>query len=133
MSGEKIMIVDDESHVIRSLSFVLGKEGYVVETADNGDDAIIKSLQFQPEIMFLDVMMPGKNGYEVCQEIRRSPLLKNIYIIILSAKGWDIDRAKALSVGANEFMSKPFSPRDVVSKINQICEGLSRPQTEVQL
>jgi two-component system, OmpR family, phosphate regulon response regulator PhoB len=124
MSGEKIMIVDDESHVIRSLSFVLGKEGYKVESADNGNDAISRALEFRPEVIFLDVMMPGKNGYEVCQEIRQTPDLKSIYIIILSAKGWDIDRAKASSVGADEFMSKPFSPREVVTKISQICENI---------
>jgi two-component system alkaline phosphatase synthesis response regulator PhoP len=124
MSGEKIMVVDDEVHVIRSISYVLGKEGYLVETASNGDDGLTRVLEFKPQILFLDVMMPGKNGYEVCQEIRRTPVLKNTYIIILSAKGWDIDRTKALSVGADEFMSKPFSPRDVVSKTNQICAEL---------
>jgi two-component system alkaline phosphatase synthesis response regulator PhoP len=124
MSGEKIMVVDDEVHVIRSISYVLGKEGYLVETASNGDDGLTRVLEFKPQILFLDVMMPGKNGYEVCQEIRRTPVLKNTYIIMLSAKGWDIDRTKALSVGADEFMSKPFSPRDVVSKTNQICAEL---------
>jgi DNA-binding response OmpR family regulator len=126
MNHPKIMIVDDEAHVIRSLSFVLGKEGYQIETAGDGDEALSKAQVFQPEVMFLDIMMPRKNGYEVCQAIRQDPLLKDTYIIMLSAKGWDIDRAKALNVGANEFMSKPFSPREVVLKTNQICEGLGQ-------
>ena len=125
MNNQRILVVDDEAHVIRSLSFVLGREGYQVETADNGNEAVLKSLEFRPEIIFLDVMMPGKNGYEVCQEIRRNEVLKDIYVIILSAKGWDLDRAKALSVGANEFMSKPFSPREVVTRVNRICQELS--------
>jgi DNA-binding response OmpR family regulator len=131
MSGEKILIVDDESHVIRSLSFVLTRAGYITETAENGEEALIKALKFQPAIMFLDVMMPKKNGYEVCQEIREIPILKDIYIIILSAKGWDIDRTKALGVGANEFMSKPFSPRDVVLKVDQICAGLTKQSIKI--
>jgi len=126
MNNTKIMLVDDENLVIRSLSFVLGKEGYQIETAANGEEALVKARVFQPDIMFLDIMMPLKNGYEVCQEMRQDPLLKETYIIMLSAKGWDIDRAKALSVGANEFMSKPFSPREVVARTQQISQGLNR-------
>jgi len=126
MNNTKIMLVDDENLVIRSLSFVLGKEGYQIETAANGEEALVKARVFQPDIMFLDIMMPLKNGYEVCQEMRQDPLLKETYIIMLSAKGWDIDRAKALSVGANEFMSKPFSPRELVARTQQISQGLNR-------
>jgi two-component system, OmpR family, alkaline phosphatase synthesis response regulator PhoP len=132
MGKEKILIVDDEPHVTRSLSFVLSRENYAVEMAENGEVGLTKALQFRPDIILLDVMMPGKNGYEVCHEIRQSPVLKDSYIIILSAKGWDIDRAKALTVGANEFMSKPFSPREVVSKIGQICQQLELQKIEAK-
>jgi two-component system, OmpR family, alkaline phosphatase synthesis response regulator PhoP len=120
VSGEKILIVDDEKLVILSLAFVLGKEGYVLNTAENGEEAVKKAREFQPDVMFLDIMMPKKNGYEVCQEIRNNPDLKDLYIIMLSAKGWDIDRTKALEVGANEFISKPFSPLDVVTRVKAI-------------
>jgi CheY-like chemotaxis protein len=126
VTGEKILIVDDEIHVIRSLAFVLGKAGYIVETAENGEEALTKVWEIQPDIIFLDIMMPRKNGYEVCQEIRNSPQLKDIYIIILSAKGWDIDRAKALSVGASEFISKPFSPLEVVTRVKTIVANLDQ-------
>jgi two-component system alkaline phosphatase synthesis response regulator PhoP len=130
VTSEKILIVDDEKHVIRSLAFVLGKAGYIVDTADNGEEAISKAREFRPDLMFLDIMMPMKNGYEVCQEIRNSPQLKDIYIVMLSAKGWDIDRAKALSVGANEFISKPFSPLDVVTRVKTIVANLAQTRNQ---
>jgi len=79
--------VDDEPHLVRSLSFILSKEGYEVVSAVNGEEALQKIRESKPDLMFLDVMMPKKNGYEVCQEIRSSPELKDIYIIMLTARG----------------------------------------------
>jgi DNA-binding response OmpR family regulator len=122
MSLKRILVADDEPHLIRSLSFILNKAGYEIVTASDGEEALKKMAEFKPEMIFLDLMMPKKNGYEVCQSIRKTPEYKDVYIIVLSAKGGDIDREKALNLGANEFMSKPFSPLDVLSKIKQIME-----------
>jgi CheY-like chemotaxis protein len=122
MSSKRILVVDDEPHLIRSLTFILDKEGYEVLMAGDGEEALKKVSETRPDMIFLDIMMPKKNGYEVCQTIRSIPELKDIYIIMLSAKGWEMDREKALSVGANEFMSKPFSPLDAVSRARKALE-----------
>jgi CheY-like chemotaxis protein len=114
---KRILVADDEPHLIRSISFVLNKAGYEVCTANDGDEALKKLVDFKPELIFLDIMMPKKNGYEVCEEIRQMPGYKDTHIIVLSAKGGDIDKEKAFNVGANEFISKPFSPLEVISRL----------------
>lgn len=120
MERKKIMVVDDEPHVIRSLDFVFSREGYAVTKAENGEDAIALVKKSKPDVMFLDVMMPRKNGYEICQEIKNDPGLKDIYIIILTAKGKESDRQKGFGVGADEVITKPFSPVNVVEKVKQL-------------
>jgi DNA-binding response OmpR family regulator len=116
MNSKRILVVDDEPHLIRSLTYILAKEGYTVDMAGDGEEALIRVAENRPDMIFLDIMMPKKNGYEVCETIRSAPDWQDIYIIMLSAKGWDIDREKALNVGANEFMSKPFSPMEAASR-----------------
>jgi DNA-binding response OmpR family regulator len=119
-NGRTILVVDDEPHVIKSLTFVLTKEGYEVASAENGEDALAKIQQLKPGLVFLDVMMPKKNGYEVCREVKKDPGLGGIYIIMLTAKGQEADREQGLSAGADEFMSKPFSPMGVVAKVREL-------------
>jgi len=119
MNTKKILVVDDEPHLIRSLTFILAKEGYELAVAANGEEALQKIAENKPDLIFLDIMMPKKNGYEVCEIIRRLPEFNDIYIIMLSAKGWDNDRVKAANVGANEFMSKPFSPLEVIARVRK--------------
>ncbi len=116
----KILVVDDEPNVIRSLTFVLSKEGYDVSSAINGEDAMAKVKQSKPDLMFLDVMMPKKNGYEVCQEVKSNSSLSDIHIIMLTAKGQEADREKGLNAGADEFMTKPFSPITVIDKVKEL-------------
>lgn len=120
MSDKKILVVDDEPNVVRTLTFVLKKEGYDVATAVNGEEALAKVRESKPRLMFLDVMMPKKNGYEVCQELKSDTNLSDIHIVILSAKGQEADREKALSMGANEFITKPFSPLGVVGRVKEL-------------
>jgi DNA-binding response OmpR family regulator len=117
MSGKKILVVDDEPHVIRTLTFVLNKEGYEVSSAGDGEEAMSKVRESKPSLMFLDVMMPKKNGYEVCQELKNDVSFNDIHIVMLSAKGQEADKEKALNVGADEFMTKPFSPVAIVEKV----------------
>jgi two-component system alkaline phosphatase synthesis response regulator PhoP len=119
-NGKKILIVDDEPHVIKSLTFVLTKEGYDVSSAENGEDAMAKIRQSKPSLVFLDVMMPRKNGYEVCQEVKKDSGLRDIRVIMLTAKGQEADREKGLNVGADEFMTKPFSPMGIVEKVKEL-------------
>jgi two-component system, OmpR family, alkaline phosphatase synthesis response regulator PhoP len=120
MNRKRILVVDDEPHLVRSLTFIMAREGYEVFTAVNGEEALDKAIQYKPDLIFLDIMMPKKNGYEVCAAIRQMPDLKNTYIFMLSAKGRESDREKALSAGANEFMSKPFSPLEIVARVKNI-------------
>ncbi|NQU16293.1 MAG: response regulator [Desulfobacteraceae bacterium] len=120
MSEKKILVVDDEPHILRSLTFVLKKEGYDVSSATNGEEALAKIRESKPSLMFLDVMMPKKNGYEVCQEVKGDPGLSDIYIIMLTAKGQEADREKGLGLGADEFITKPFSPMKVVERVREI-------------
>ena len=120
MSEKKILVVDDEPHIIRSLTFVLKKEGYDVSSATNGEEAMAKVRESKPSLMFLDVMMPKKNGYKVCQEVKGDPSLSGIYVIMLTAKGQETDRQKGLNLGADEFITKPFSPMQVVGRVREI-------------
>jgi len=120
MSDKKILIVDDDPNIIRSLTFVLGKGGYNTSSATNGEEALAKVRELKPDLIFLDIMMPKKNGYEVCQEIRSATDLNGIYIIMLSAKGQEADKTKGLGIGANEFMTKPFSPAGVVNRVKEL-------------
>lgn len=122
MSEQKIMVVDDEPHLVRSLTFILEKAGYNVSSASNGEEALSKIQQSKPDLVFLDVMMPKKNGYAVCEEIKKSPELKDIYVIILTAKGQETDRAQGLKAGADEFITKPFSPLEIVARVKKILE-----------
>ena len=120
MPGKKILVVDDEPNVIRTLTFVLKKEGYDVSSATNGEEAIAKVLESKPSLMFLDVMMPKKNGYQVCQELKSDSSLSDIHIIMLSAKGQEADKKEALNLGADEFMTKPFSPLGVIGRVKEL-------------
>ena len=119
-NGKKILLVDDEPNVVKSLAFVLRKEGYDVSSASNGEDAMTMIQESKPSLMFLDVMMPRKNGYEVCQEVKNNSALSDIHIIMLTAKGQEADKEKGLNAGADEFMTKPFSPMVVVDRVKEL-------------
>lgn len=119
-NGKKIIVVDDEPNVIRSISFVLSKEGYEVSSAENGEDGLAKIRQLKPDLVFLDVMMPKKNGYEVCQEVKKDSSLSKVHVIMLTAKGQEADREQGMKVGADEFMTKPFSPIAVIDKVREL-------------
>ena len=122
MNEKRILVVDDEPHVVRSLTFVLKKEGYDVSSATDGEEAIAEVRKSKPNLMFLDVMMPKKNGYQVCQEIKDDPGLSDIYIIMLTAKGQEADREKGLSLGADEFITKPFSPMKIIERVGELLK-----------
>lgn len=112
-----ILVVDDEPYILRSLSYLLTREGYAVETASNGEEALALLRKLQPPVVFLDVMMPRMSGYDVCKRIKEDPTLSNTYVIMLSARGQQTDRERGLSGGADEYITKPFSPREVAQRV----------------
>lgn len=119
-TNRRILIADDEPYILRSLSFVLQKEGFEIETACDGVETLEKARQFRPKILFLDIMMSLEDGYEVCEELKSAPDTKDIYVIMLTAKGQIIDKKRGLEVGADEYITKPFSPREIVNKVKEI-------------
>lgn len=117
MAEADILIADDEPHVIRALSFVFEKEGYAVATASNGREALEKIRDTMPRMVFLDLIMPKMTGDEVCRAVKGEDVLKGIHVVILTCKGQELDREQSLASGADRFMTKPFSPKEVLDMV----------------
>jgi DNA-binding response OmpR family regulator len=117
---KKILIVDDEPNIVAAVEFLLQRSGYEVYVARNGDEALTLVETCRPDLVLLDVMMPARSGYEVCKRIRANPDWKNTKIIMLSAKGRDAEVNKGLTIGADLYVTKPFSTRDLMGKINEL-------------
>lgn len=117
---KRILIVDDEPNIVLSLEFLMKKNGYEVETATDGDQAMDAVEQQKPDLMLLDVMMPRKDGYQVCQLLRGREEFNDVRIVMLTAKGRDVEREKGLSLGADDYITKPFSTQDVVDKVSEL-------------
>lgn len=115
---KKILIADDERNIVTALEFLLQRNGYEVYIARNGEDALKLIEAHRPELVLLDVMMPVKSGYEVCQRMRERADLRHIKIIMLTAKGRDVEMSKGLAIGADLYITKPFSTQELVAKIN---------------
>ncbi len=122
MKQLKVLVVDDEPFICRSLSFVLRKENYEVFEARNGEEALEAIRTHRPDLVFLDVMMPKENGFEVTRQVKSDPELKNTKIILLTAKGQDSDRETGRKLGADDYMTKPFSPTKILERARQILE-----------
>src|SRR5574343_436797 len=118
--SHKILIVDDEPNIVMSLEFLLKKEGFITETAGDGDAALEKARSFMPDLILLDVMMPKKSGFEVCEILRADAALNATRIIMLTAKGRETEQAKGLALGADAYMLKPFSTKDLVTRIREL-------------
>lgn len=118
----KILIADDEPNILISLEFLMKREGYEVSVARDGIEALAAIVATRPDLVLLDVMMPGKTGFEVCQEVRAQDALKDIRILMLTAKGRDTDVAKGLALGADAYVTKPFSTRELVQKVRSMLE-----------
>jgi len=114
-----ILVADDEPYIVRALSFVLGKAGYRVVTAGDGAEALERIRTLHPHLAFLDLMMPKLDGYEVCRRAKSEPELAGTYIIILTAKGQQADKACGMALGADEYVTKPFSPTAIVRQVRR--------------
>jgi two-component system alkaline phosphatase synthesis response regulator PhoP len=120
MPAKKILVVDDEMHILRIVKYKLESAGYQVLTALNGTEALQIARDEKPSLIFLDIMMPGINGYEVCSELKNDPATRDIIIIMLTAKGQESDKIKGLEVGVDEYITKPFSPQDLLDRTKDL-------------
>lgn len=118
--GKKILIADDEPDILEIVQYNLRKEGYDVSAAKDGDEALSKAKQVNPDLIILDIMMPRKNGVEVCEILRLQPAFKNTLIIFLTALNDEGSQIKGLETGADDFVSKPISPKVLVSRVNAL-------------
>ncbi len=120
METKKILIADDNENIRDALTYLLEDEGYKLWLAKDGSDTLKKVREVRPDVLFLDIMMPEINGYDVCRIIKNDPELKNIYIIMLTAKGQVSEQERGREVGADEYIVKPFSPMEILSKVKTI-------------
>jgi DNA-binding response OmpR family regulator len=114
---KRVLIADDEPNIVMSLQFLMETAGYEVRVVADGDAALQSLRDFRPDLVLLDVMMPKRNGYEVCQVMRETPALRNIKVVMLTAKGRDVDAEKGLALGADAYVTKPFATKDLVARV----------------
>ncbi len=119
---KNLLLVDDEPNIILSLEFLMKRAGYQVRTATDGEAAIHAVEQDPPDLILLDINMPKRDGFDVCQTIRANPDWKDIRIIILTAKGRDIEREKGMALGADDYITKPFATQDLVDRVKAMLE-----------
>ena len=116
----RILIADDEPNIVLALELLMKREGHEIRTVGDGEAAIAAAKAFRPDLILLDVMMPKMDGYEVCQRLRADPALKDIAIVMLTAKGREVEKEKGLALGADLYITKPFSTRDVVRRVKEV-------------
>ncbi|MBU1341399.1 MAG: response regulator [Proteobacteria bacterium] len=120
--SKKILIVDDEPNIIVPLEFLMEQNNYEVKVAENGEQALDFISTFGPDLILLDIMLPGIDGYEVCQKIRKNPKFKHIKIVFLSAMARTIDIAKGMGLAADDYITKPFSNSYVVERVGELLK-----------
>ena len=118
--ARKVLIADDEPNIVTSLEYLMEKSGYEVAVARNGEEALALVETFGPDLVLLDVMMPKRSGYEVCQKMRERADWRRIRIVMLSAKGREAEVSKGLSLGADAYVTKPFSNRELIAKVAEL-------------
>ena len=120
--AKQILIVDDEPNVVMPIQFLMEQQGYNVIVAASGEDALDIIFKYNPDLILLDIMLPGIDGYEVCEIVRLNPEFRNIKIIFLTAKGREVEIAKGMALGADAYIIKPFSNAEVVAKVKELLE-----------
>lgn len=122
--SKRVLIVDDEVNIVISLEFLLEQAGYHVRVAHNGEEGLEKIATFEPDLVLLDVMMPRMNGFEVCSRVRENPSWQHIKIVMLTAKGREVEITKGLALGANAYITKPFSTKDLLAQVRHVLEDV---------
>jgi DNA-binding response OmpR family regulator len=125
--SNRVLIADDEPNIVTALEFLLQKSGFEVRVAKDGEEALRLVASYRPDVVLLDVMMPVKSGYEVCQRMRENPDWHGIKIVMLSAKGREAEVSKGLSLGADLYVTKPFSTQDLVTRIKALVAESGAP------
>jgi len=125
MSNDKVLVVDDEEYIVELITYNLVSAGYKVISANNGIDAIKLVKEEKPKLILLDLMIPGKDGYDVCKEIRSNSDMKGISIIMLTAKSEEFDKVLGLELGADDYITKPFSVRELLARVKAVLRRTS--------
>tara|TARA_B100000315_G_scaffold219546_1_gene221551 strand:- start:203 stop:574 length:372 start_codon:yes stop_codon:yes gene_type:complete len=120
---KSVLVVEDEPNIVLSLEFLIKQAGYEVRVASDGEEALKAIAERQPELILLDIMIPKRDGYDVCQTIRANPEWNDIHIIMLTAKGRDVEREKGLALGADDYITKPFSTRELSERVKKLLGG----------
>lgn len=118
--GKRVLVVDDEPNIVMSLEFLMKRAGFEVQVARNGREALAALEGTPPDLLLLDVMMPELDGYEVCERVRQRPEWNQTKIIMLTARGRDAERQRGLALGADRYVTKPFSTRELVEQAKQL-------------
>lgn len=125
--SHRILVVDDEPDITALVAFHLAKAGYRVSTAANGRDALIAARTERPDVVVLDLMLPGVSGYDILSELRRRPETRDVGVIVLTARRDEPDRIRGLSLGADDYLTKPFSPAELVLRVQALLRRLTAP------
>ena len=120
---KEILIVDDEPCIVVPIQFLMEQQGYLVMIAERGEDALDLIYKYKPDLVLLDIMLPGIDGYDVCEIIRLNPDYREIKILFLTAKGREVDIAKGLALGADAYITKPFSNDELVASVKELLEN----------
>ncbi len=120
MPRHQVLVVEDESDILELIRYNLSKEGYAVETAATGEQALLAARRMQPDVVLLDLMLPGVDGLDVCRTLKADPRTNRVPIIMVTAKGEDVDVITGLEVGADDYLTKPFSPKVLLARVRAI-------------
>lgn len=118
--SKKVLIVDDEPNIVVSLEFLMSQQGYEIDVATDGEQALHLLESFNPDLVLLDVMLPNKTGFEICQLIKEKPEWRHIIVILLTAKGREADITKGMALGADAYVTKPFSTKELIEKVAEM-------------
>ncbi len=122
----RVLIAEDEESIVASLEFLMRHAGFETLVARDGEAAIASLREFQPHVVLLDIMLPGRSGFEVCRAIRDDPQMRATRVLMLTAKGGKHDAARGMDAGADDYMTKPFSTKDLVARVHALLDGLVR-------
>lgn len=118
--GKRVLLIEDEPNIIEAISFILSRDGFTVHTHEDGETAVAKVQNTPPDMVILDVMLPGKSGFEILRELKSDPSTEHLPVLMLTAKGQEKDREQALRLGADHFMTKPFSNSEVREHVRDV-------------
>ena len=117
---QKILVVDDEANIVISLEFLMQQAGFEVAVARDGEQALLQMDEFRPDLVLLDIMLPLRDGFEVCQKIRENPAWSRVKVLMLSARGRELEVSKGLALGADGYVTKPFSTRELMAQVRRL-------------